>query len=113
MCQWIELAKQRPPIVRLGQTDNVLVAYYPAPDTDLYITMAFYDEGGKDSGWLEKTTFEKLPAPRYWMPVPPLPDASCPVRVYEATGECYPLGTIVYSADQITIDEQTPVPGAG
>lgn len=71
--QWIELAKQRPPIIDMDQTDHVLVAYYPGPDTDLYITIAFYDKDASGSGWSERTTFEDLPAPRYWMPIPPLP----------------------------------------
>lgn len=71
--QWIELAKERPLIVDMDQTDRVLVAYYPKPDTDLEIALAFYDQDGKGSGWREAGTFDALPAPRYWMPLPPVP----------------------------------------
>lgn len=70
---WIELAKERPALDDMGQTDHILVAYYPAPDTELEIGIAFFDKGGKGSGWSESGTFNDLPAPRYWMPLPPLP----------------------------------------
>lgn len=67
---WIELAVARPPIIDMDQTDHVLVAYYPAPDTNLCTGIAFYDQAAKGSGWLESGTFRELPAPRYWMPIP-------------------------------------------
>ncbi len=73
MCQWIELATERPPIVGMGQTDHILVAYYPGPDTELETTIGFYDTHGAGSGWFESGSFDRLPAPRYWMPVPALP----------------------------------------
>jgi hypothetical protein len=71
--QWIECATERPPIVDMGQTDHVLVAYFPAPDTNLKVGIAFYDQDGPGSGWLESGTFRALPAPRYWMPIPDPP----------------------------------------
>lgn len=70
---WIELAKEAPPIGHMGQTDHLLVAYYPGPDTHLIRTIAFCDKDGKGSGWLEARTFYPIPAPRYWMPLPSLP----------------------------------------
>ena len=68
---WIELAAERPPIVDMNQTNHVLVAYYPAPDTELHITIAFYDQKASGSGWMA-ADFAQLPAPRYWMPLPEL-----------------------------------------
>jgi len=73
MCQWIELAKQRPPIIDMDQTDHALIAYYPQPDSDLEITIAFFDKAAGGSGWSEQGTFDDLPAPRYWMPLPATP----------------------------------------
>ena len=57
----------------MDQTDHVLVAYYPAPDTDLHIAIAFYDRAAEGSGWMEANTFDDIPAPRYWMSLPELP----------------------------------------
>lgn len=70
---WIELAKERPKLDNMGQSDIVLVAYYPGPDTELTIDLAFYDKAGVDSGWFQKETWKHMPAPRYWMPLPPVP----------------------------------------
>ncbi len=67
--KWIELAKERPTIGRMGQTDVLLIAYFPGPDTVLVPALARYDENGKGSGWFEVKTFDHLPAPRYWMPI--------------------------------------------
>jgi len=71
---WIELAHIKPTTPHMGQSDNVLVAYYPEPDSDLYITIAFYHKDGIGSGWFQQGTFRELPAPRYWMPIPSLPE---------------------------------------
>jgi hypothetical protein len=70
---WIELATKRPPIVDMGQTDHILVAYYPGPDIELETTIGFFDKDGAGSGWFESGSFRRLPAPRYWMPIPELP----------------------------------------
>ena len=61
----------------MGQTDHVLVAYSPYPDAALHITIAFYDQDGKGSGWLEAKTFHTINPPRYWMPIP---DPPAPMR---------------------------------
>lgn len=65
---WIEYANIKP-TMSMGQSSDVLVAYYTEPDSDLYITIAFCDHGD----WFERGTFRELPAPRYWMPLPELP----------------------------------------
>lgn len=72
---WIEIAHQRPAITAMGQTDHVLVAYYPQPNSDLQVAIAFYDQDARDSGWLQSGTFTPLRAPRYWMPLPAVPSA--------------------------------------
>ena len=73
---WIELAKEKPPIVDMGQTEHILVAYYPAPDSELEVSIGFFDTHGAGSSWFEGGTFNRLPAPRYWMPLPKNPEAS-------------------------------------
>ena len=74
MCQWIELAIQHPPIkTDWYQTDNILVAYHDQSDLGMTIAFAFFDSYGKGGSWIEVGTFQPLPIPRYWMPIPEVP----------------------------------------
>ena len=69
---WIALAKERPALTGMGQTD-VLLVVYDHPEHGRVRTIAFYDAAGTGTGWRQAGTFTELPEPTHWLPLPPLP----------------------------------------